>query len=296
LNQQLPKRHFILMGPGRWGSRGDIRLGVNVSYSDINNTAMLIEIAQRQKDYVPELSFGTHFFQDLVEASIRYLPLYPGDWGTVFNEDFFMKSRNWLPDLLPEFAHLAETIRVIDVTNTVPGMVLQILMNGDLDEAMGILTEPSRDATEMPSEQIEISPPESSVNLHWRWRLQSAERIAELMDPARFGVKALYLFGSTQNATAGPQSDIDLLVHFDGTPAQEKDLLTWLDGWSLCLSHINYIKTGYRTDGLLSVHIITDEDIKNRTSYAVKIGATTDPALIIPLGKSSGPSIAKTTF
>ena len=56
-------------GPGRWGSRGDIRLGVSVTYSDINNTAMLIEIAQKQKDYVPELSFGTHFFQDLVEAS-----------------------------------------------------------------------------------------------------------------------------------------------------------------------------------------------------------------------------------
>ena len=116
LNQLLPKRQFILMGPGRWGSRGDIRLGVSVSYSDINNTAMLIEIAQKQKDYVPELSFGTHFFQDLVEASIRYLPLYPGDWGTIFNESFFKDSRNWLPELLPEFAYLAEAVRVIDVS------------------------------------------------------------------------------------------------------------------------------------------------------------------------------------
>jgi hypothetical protein len=79
LNQILPKRRFILMGPGRWGSRGDIKLGVSVTYSDINNTAMLIEIARRQKDYLPEPSFGTHFFQDLVEASIRYLPLYPDE-------------------------------------------------------------------------------------------------------------------------------------------------------------------------------------------------------------------------
>lgn len=287
LNQLLPKRQFILMGPGRWGSRGDIRLGVSVSYSDINNTAMLIEVAQKQKDYVPELSFGTHFFQDLVEASIRYLPLYPGDWGTLFNESFFRESRNWLPDLLPDFAYLAEAVRVIDVTNTVPGMVLQVLMNGELDEAMAVLAEPSVPPADTQPDPSETAAPETGANIHWRWRLQSVERIAEVMDPDRFGVKALYLFGSTQNATAGPQSDIDLLIHFSGTQAQEKDLLTWLEGWSLCLSYINYLKTGYKTDGLLSIHIITDKDIKNRTSYAVRIGSTNDPALLIPLGKQT---------
>ncbi|MBN1570334.1 MAG: nucleotidyltransferase domain-containing protein [Acidobacteria bacterium] len=287
LNQLLPKRRFILMGPGRWGSRGDIRLGVSVSYSDINNTAMLIEIAQKQKDYIPELSFGTHFFQDLVEASIRYLPLYPGDWGTLFNESFFRASRNWLPELLPDFAHLAEAVRVIDVANTVPGMVLQVLMNGELDEALAVLAEPSRQPIEAPPEVPDVAAPEAGANIHWRWRLQSVERIAELMDPNRFGVKALYLFGSTQNATAGPQSDIDLLIHFGGTEAQEKDLMLWLEGWSLCLSYINYLKTGFKTDGLLSVHLITDKDIQNQTSYAVRIGATNDPAFLIPLGKQS---------
>ncbi|MCX6160001.1 MAG: PEP/pyruvate-binding domain-containing protein, partial [Ignavibacteriae bacterium] len=45
LNKILPKRQFILIGPGRWGSRGDIKLGVNVTYSDINNTSVLIEVA-----------------------------------------------------------------------------------------------------------------------------------------------------------------------------------------------------------------------------------------------------------
>ena len=108
------------------------------------------------------------------------------------------------------------------------------------------------------------------------------------MDPDRFGVKAMYLFGSTQNGTAGPQSDIDLLIHFAGTNAQEKDLMTWLEGWSLCLSHMNYLRTGYKTDGLLSAHLVTDRDIKNRSSYAVKIGATNDPALLIPIGRKSG--------
>ncbi|HSW39354.1 MAG TPA: nucleotidyltransferase domain-containing protein, partial [Acidobacteriota bacterium] len=283
LNQLLPKRRFILMGPGRWGSRGDIRLGVSVTYSDIHNTAMLIEIAQKQKDYAPELSFGTHFFQDLVEASIRYLPLYPGDWGQVFNESFLKDSKNWLPDLLPEFARLADAVHVIDVTNTVPGAVLQIMMNGELDEAIGFLSKPSLEKDAARKGRVEFVPAEDDAGNHWRWRLQSVERIGELIDPARFGVRAMYLFGSTKEATAGPQSDIDLLIHFEGTPGQEKDLLTWLEGWSLCLSHLNYLRTGYKTDGLLNAHIITDEDIKNQTSYAVKIGSVSDPALLIPV-------------
>ena len=62
--------------------------GVQVTYADINNTAALIEIARQRSSYVPELSFGTHFFQDLVEANIRYLPLYPDDRDVLFNEKF----------------------------------------------------------------------------------------------------------------------------------------------------------------------------------------------------------------
>jgi predicted nucleotidyltransferase len=112
-----------------------------------------------------------------------------------------------------------------------------------------------------------------------------AESIAARLDPARFGVKALYVFGSTKNATAGPASDIDLLVHFTGTDKQRRDLEQWFEGWSLSLSEINYLRTGYRTDSLLDVHIVTDDDIANRTSYAVKIGAVTDAARELPLGK-----------
>lgn len=139
LNQLLPKRKFILMGPGRWGSRGDIKLGVNVTYSDINNTALLIEIAKKQKGYLPELSFGTHFFQDLVEASIRYLPLFPDEPGIVFKEKFFKSSANILTELLPKFATLSNTIHVIEITRVAPGKTLHILMNGEHDEAVGVL-------------------------------------------------------------------------------------------------------------------------------------------------------------
>jgi pyruvate,water dikinase len=287
LNRLLPKRRFIFVGPERWGSRGDIRLGVSVSYSDINNTAMLIEIASKHKDYVPELSFGTSFFQDLVEASICYLPLYPDDWGTFFNETFFANSPNRLPDLLPEFAHLAGTVRVIDVPNAEQGMVLNVLMNGEMNEALAFLAQPSAESIEIPSQNAGIDKTESPSEVHWRWRMQSVEEIGEQMDADRFGVKAMYLFGSTKNATAGPESDIDLLIHFAGDAAQKKDLLAWLDGWSLCLSYMNYLKTGCRTDGLLNIHLVSDQDIQDRTSYAVKIGSIADPALPIPIGRNA---------
>ncbi|MBU8932679.1 MAG: PEP/pyruvate-binding domain-containing protein [candidate division Zixibacteria bacterium] len=143
LNKLLPRRQFILMGPGRWGSRGDIRLGVSVIYSDINNTAALIEIARQKGNYVPDLSFGTHFFQDLVEADIRYIPLYPDDDGIAFNEDFLLGQRNILPEVLPKYASLADTIRLIDVPKSTDGQILKVLLNAELGEAVGILTEPS---------------------------------------------------------------------------------------------------------------------------------------------------------
>ncbi len=49
LNSILPKRQFILIGPGRWGSRGDIKLGIPVGYADICNTAALLEVSYKTK-------------------------------------------------------------------------------------------------------------------------------------------------------------------------------------------------------------------------------------------------------
>jgi hypothetical protein len=277
LNQVLPKRQFILMGPGRWGSRGDIKLGVSVTYSEINNTAMLIEIARQQKNYLPEVSFGTHFFQDLVEASIRYLPLYPDDKHIILNEEFLKNSPNTFSDILPEFAHLSDTVFVIDVPDTTDGLILKVYLNADIDEAIGVLSKPTGAKEDITRADI-FRVTDQKSDIYWRWRLRMSEHLASQLDPERFGVKGFYVFGSTKNATAGPGSDIDILIHFQGTEAQRKELNQWLEGWSLCLSAVNFGRTGHETDGLLDVHIVTDEDIKKRTSYAVKIGAVTDAA------------------
>ncbi|HSQ17518.1 MAG TPA: PEP/pyruvate-binding domain-containing protein [Anaerolineales bacterium] len=283
LNKILPRRQFILMGPGRWGSRGDIRLGVSVTYSDINNTAMLIEIARKQRDFTPDPSFGTHFFQDLVEASIRYLPLYPDDRGITFNEQFLTTAKNILPDLLPDSANLVDVIRVIHIPEVMNGNVLQVLMNADREIALARMTRPS-EVIEAEAKKVKRHIYHQTTDVHWRWRLQAAEIIASNIDPQRFGVVGFYIFGSVSNATAGPESDIDLLIHFRGTAAQRENLLTWLDGWNSCLSTENYQHTGYKISSLLDVHLVTDDDIQNHTSFATKIGALSDAARPLAIG------------
>jgi pyruvate,water dikinase len=185
-----------------------------------------------------------------------------------------------LSDILPEYASISETLKVIDVAKTTGGLLLRILMNASIDEALGILSEASLDI------QPALTPVEigdRKKENHWAWRLRMAELIASQLDPDRFGLKGFYVFGSTKNATAGPKSDIDILIHFQGTKKQQKDLENWLEGWSLCLAEMNRLRTGYKTDGILDLHFVTDADISKKTSYAMKIGAVTDAAWPLPM-------------
>lgn len=114
-----------------------------------------------------------------------------------------------------------------------------------------------------------------------KWRLRMAEKIAEKLDLIRFGVEAIYLIGSTKRYDAGPASDIDLLIHFQGSEKQKAELLVWLEGWGLCLGAINQQITGQKTEDLLDIHLITDEDRQNRTSFAVMIGSNFDRAKLL---------------
>lgn len=145
VNRALQGQRFILMGPGRWGSRGDIRLGVPVSYSDICHTLMLIEVARMKGNYRPDVSFGTHFFQDLVEAKIAYLPLYPDEGDNVWNEDILNQSPNALSSVAPEFGDLESVLRVIHVPEITDGGRLHVIMDGDTDEALAFVAPARQD-------------------------------------------------------------------------------------------------------------------------------------------------------
>ncbi len=134
----LARKTYILMGPGRWGSN-DINLGIPVRYGDFHNTSVLIEIARARGEHIPEVSFGTHFFQDLVEAGIYYLPLYPDEPEVIFNEEFLRGAPNILPELLPEYGEYAEYLRVIHMPRAANGYYLHLAMDGEEDKALAFL-------------------------------------------------------------------------------------------------------------------------------------------------------------
>lgn len=138
LNKRLEGKTFILMGPGRWGS-SNIDLGLPVGYADINNTRVLVEIALPRGEGIPDVSYGTHFFQDLVEARIYPLPLFPAERDVIFQRAFFEDTPNALADLSPQDAEYVEYVKVIDVSATTRGRRLQIVMNEERGEALAYL-------------------------------------------------------------------------------------------------------------------------------------------------------------
>lgn len=139
LNYKLSGRNFVLMGPGRWGTK-DPRMGIRVTYAGIHNTRALIEIARAKGGYVPEVSFGSHFFQDLVESNILYLALYPDDRDTVFNEEFLHGSPNCVTQVEPAASGLEDIVRLIHVPSVAGGKHLNIDMDDERQQALGYLS------------------------------------------------------------------------------------------------------------------------------------------------------------
>jgi hypothetical protein len=138
INWALEGERFVLMGPGRWGS-SNINLGVKVSYADIDNASVLIEIALARGAHAPEASYGTHFFQDLVEAQIYPLPLYPDDPDTLFDWEFFKNAPNVLGQMVPDCASYDRHVKIVDVPAVTGGRHLEIIMDGDAEQALGYL-------------------------------------------------------------------------------------------------------------------------------------------------------------
>jgi len=107
----------LLMGPGRWGTTTP-SLGVPVRFAEINNITVLVELAFSEGNLMPELSFGTHFFQDLVETNIFYVALFPEKEEVTFNREWFKGSENLFARLIPESAKYENLIGVYSVGNS----------------------------------------------------------------------------------------------------------------------------------------------------------------------------------
>lgn len=148
LNQAV--RHdgdnVMLLGPGRWGTASP-DLGVPVHFAEINRNAVLCEIVTMRENLVPDVSLGTHFLNELIEMNVLYLALFPRQQQNELNERFFMESPNRLADLVPEAAHWADVVRVVDPKDVLPpGRCAVLLADAGKQEATVFIGDASDNA------------------------------------------------------------------------------------------------------------------------------------------------------
>lgn len=168
---------------------------------------------------------------------------------------------------LPEEQHLL---------NNIAGQVAQAVFIRRLQNTVHYIDDASGEQTDNA-----LLKPDSDQ--HWRWRDKMIRKVIELSDFAYYGIRHVYIIGSVKEATAGPKSDIDLIVHFIGDHVQKSLLIEWMAGWGYALSEFNYERTGYRVaDSLIDLHIVTTDEIReNSNSYAAMIGSLHNSARLI---------------
>jgi len=138
LNAALEGESYIAVGPGRWGTSSP-DLGIHIGFADIYNTQALIELSGKGIGSAPEPSFGTHFFQDLMEAQIYPLAIYLDDEDVLFNRDFFYKTPNRLRRWISADKTTTDALRLIAVEDFRRGRSLSLIMDDEQGKAVAFL-------------------------------------------------------------------------------------------------------------------------------------------------------------
>ena len=108
-----PARNLVLIGPGRWGT-GMPALGIPVRAGRIALACAVCEVVAMHAGLVPDVSLGTHFFNDLVEHDLLYLACFPGKPGNSIDEQWLLAA----PSKTPTGDHLADCVRLIDMAGS----------------------------------------------------------------------------------------------------------------------------------------------------------------------------------
>ena len=76
INKQMMKedRQYILIGPGRWGTR-DRWIGIPVDWPQISNAKVIVETSL--EGYPLDASSGSHFFHNVTSANVGYFSVQP---------------------------------------------------------------------------------------------------------------------------------------------------------------------------------------------------------------------------
>lgn len=104
---------IMVVGPGRWGTSTP-SLGVPVSLSQINTVSVIWEIDFLREGLTPDLSLGTHFFNDLVELNTLYVAHAVKTEGNIFRQDYLDSQPSTLLELAPEAQGWEDTVRVLE--------------------------------------------------------------------------------------------------------------------------------------------------------------------------------------
>jgi hypothetical protein len=120
INRASADRKLLLVGPGRWGS-SDLWLGIPVAFSDINHVTALCEVVAMHDYLVPDVSLGTHFINELIEADMLYFALFPRKEGNLVDETAIRSMPNRLVQLLPDAGEWSDLVHVADVR---PGSII----------------------------------------------------------------------------------------------------------------------------------------------------------------------------
>ncbi|MFC1542145.1 PEP/pyruvate-binding domain-containing protein, partial [Candidatus Latescibacterota bacterium] len=124
-------KSIMLMGPGRWGT-SMASLGVPIKFADINNVSIICELVEMNENLIPDVSLGTHFFNDIVETQMLYLAVFPNLKENFINRTFLEKTPNKLTELLPGASKWANAINVIDTEDLSEGR--KIILNANTIE------------------------------------------------------------------------------------------------------------------------------------------------------------------
>lgn len=111
INGILKGENVMLIGPGRWGTTTP-SLGVPVHFSELCNMSVICEVASYEEGFIPELSYGSHFFQDIVETGIFYAAIFDGQKNVVFHPDHILGKDNMLESFLSKSTKLSNVIHI----------------------------------------------------------------------------------------------------------------------------------------------------------------------------------------
>ena len=96
-NMRDQNKKMLLMVPGRIGTTSP-ELGVPTAFADISEFEAICEIADSKAGYNPELSYGSHFFQDLVESGILYNAIFENNKTLAYDREVLSEFDNVFED------------------------------------------------------------------------------------------------------------------------------------------------------------------------------------------------------